>query len=107
MSKQIIDGVSAYVNVPDGGKGLDIGCGSGALTIACAKRNPKASFTGIDRWGKEYAPFSKNLCESNSKAEGVGNTSFITPISARTEANSPAVRGREYPSPGHSLRMHR
>lgn len=77
MSKQIIDGVAAYVNVPDGGKGLDVGCGSGALTIACAKRNPKASFTGIDRWGKEYASFSKNLCESNSKAEGVGNTSFM------------------------------
>ena len=77
MSKQIIEGVASYVKLPDGGKGLDVGCGSGALTIACAKRNPKASFTGIDRWGKEYASFSKALCENNSKAEGVGNTSFI------------------------------
>lgn len=48
MSKQIIDGVAEYVNIPDGGKGLDVGCGSGALTIACAKRNPNASFMGID-----------------------------------------------------------
>ncbi len=77
MSKQIIEGVASYVSIPDGGKGLDIGCGSGALTIACAKKNPGASLTGIDRWGKEYASFSKNLCESNSKAEGVRNTSFM------------------------------
>lgn len=77
MSKQIIEGVASYVSIPDGGKGLDIGCGSGALTIACAKKNPGASFIGIDRWGKEYASFSKNLCESNSKAEGVNNTSFM------------------------------
>ena len=77
MSKQIIEGVASYVSIPDGGKGLDIGCGSGALTIACAKKNPGASFIGIDRWGKEYASFSKKLCESNSKAEGVSNTSFM------------------------------
>ncbi len=77
MSKQIIDGIAAYVTIPDGGKGLDVGCGSGALTIACAKRNPKASLMGIDRWGKEYASFSKKLCESNSRAEGVSNTSFM------------------------------
>lgn len=76
MSKQIIDGVSSYVKVPDGGKGLDVGCGSGALIIACAKRNPNAQFVGIDRWGKEYASFSKDLCESNAKAEGVSNVSF-------------------------------
>jgi len=76
LSKQIIDGTAEYVNLPDGGKGLDVGCGSGALTIACAKRNPNAEMVGIDRWGKEYASFSKQLCESNSQAEGVQNTSF-------------------------------
>lgn len=76
MSKQIIEGVAEYVKLPDGGKCLDVGCGSGALTIACAKRNPKASFTGIDRWGKEYASFNKPLCERNAKAEGVKNVSF-------------------------------
>ncbi len=76
MSKQIIDGVSSYVKIPDGGKCLDVGCGSGALSIAVAKRNPNAQVIGIDRWGKEYASFSKNLCESNSAAEGVSNASF-------------------------------
>lgn len=76
MSKQIIEGVASYVKIPDGGKCLDVGCGSGALSIAVAKRNPNAQVVGIDRWGKEYASFSKNLCESNSAAEGVSNTSF-------------------------------
>ena len=52
------------------------GCGSGALAIAVAKRNPKASVVGIDRWGKEYASFSKALCERNAQAEKVKNTTF-------------------------------
>ena len=56
--------------------GLDIGCGSGALTIACAKRNPQGKMVGIDRWGKEYASFSLPLCEKNAAAEGVKNASF-------------------------------
>ncbi|WP_022762464.1 class I SAM-dependent methyltransferase [Butyrivibrio sp. AD3002] len=76
MSMHIIEGVSSYVKIPDGGKCLDVGCGSGALSIACARKNPGAQIIGIDRWGKEYASFSKNLCESNSVAEGVNNTSF-------------------------------
>ena len=76
MSRKIIEGIAGYVKLPDGGKGLDVGCGSGALAIACAKRNPKAAFIGIDRWGKEYASFNKPLCENNAKAEGVSNVSF-------------------------------
>ena len=76
MSRQIIEGVAEYVKIPDGGKCLDVGCGSGALTIAVAKRNPKAAVIGIDRWGKEYASYNKPLCERNAKAEGVANTSF-------------------------------
>ena len=76
MSRQIIEGIAVRVKLPEGGVGLDVGCGSGALTIACAKRNPTASFLGIDRWGKEYASYNKPLCESNAKAEGVSNVSF-------------------------------
>ena len=76
MSKQIIQGIAEQVRLPEGGKGLDVGCGSGALAIACAKRNPKAGFVGIDRWGKEYASFNKPLCERNARAEGAGNVRF-------------------------------
>ncbi len=64
MSRQIIEGVAAYIKLPQGGKCLDVGCGSGALAIAVAKRNPKASVVGIDRWGKEYASLSKTLCDA-------------------------------------------
>lgn len=77
LSKQIIDGTAKYITLPQGGQGLDIGCGSGALTIACAKRNPQGTMVGLDRWGREYASFSLPLCQSNAKAEGAANTSFL------------------------------
>ena len=85
MSRQIIEGVAAYVKLPAGGKCLDVGCGSGALAIAVAKRNPKASVVGIDRWGKEYASFSKALCERNAQAEKAKNTSFRQGDATRLE----------------------
>ena len=76
LSKQIIEGTAEHITLPEGGVGLDVGCGSGALTIACAKRNPQGKMVGIDRWGKEYASFSLPLCEKNAAAAGVKNASF-------------------------------
>ncbi len=76
LSRRIIEEIAAHVSLAEGSEALDIGCGSGALTIACAKRNPGARLLGVDRWGKEYASFSKKLCEQNAKAEGVQNVSF-------------------------------
>jgi len=76
LSKEIVEGTAEYITLPEGGIGLDVGCGSGALTIACAKRNPQGRMIGIDRWGKEYASFSQQLCEDNSDAEGAANTEF-------------------------------
>ena len=76
MSRQIIEGTAAWINLPNGGKCLDVGCGSGALGIAVGKRNPRAEIIGIDRWGREYASFSKQLCEENARIEGVRKISF-------------------------------
>ncbi len=76
LSKQIIEGIADYVTIPEGGTGLDVGCGSGALAIACAKRNPTAKMIGIDRWGAEYKEFTKDRCEKNALAEGVENVTF-------------------------------
>ncbi|EFI42505.1 MULTISPECIES: class I SAM-dependent methyltransferase [Peptoniphilus] len=77
MSKQIIEGIAEYVTIPDGGKGLDVGCGSGALTIACAKRNLNSKMVGLDRWGKEYKNYSRALCRKNAEAEGINNVEFV------------------------------
>lgn len=76
MSKGIVEGIAEYLYLPEGGACLDVGCGSGALTIAIAKRNPKCKIVGCDRWGLDYASFSKTLCENNARAEGVENVSF-------------------------------
>ena len=77
LAKTIIDGTTAHVTLPEGGIGLDVGCGSGALTIAAAKRNPKARMVGCDIWSGAYkSVFTKALCENNAQAEGVSNVSF-------------------------------
>lgn len=77
MAWQITEGIAEYVTIPDGGTGLDVGCGSGALTIACARRNPEASMVGCDIWSGAYrAVFTQKLCEDNAKAEDVRNVRF-------------------------------
>ena len=77
LAKIIIEKTAAYVKIPDGGLGLDVGCGSGALTIACAKKNPEATMVGCDIWKGSYKTvFSKELCENNAKLEGVENVRF-------------------------------
>ena len=87
LSKQIIDGTAEHITLPDGGVGLDIGCGSGALTIACAKRNPQGKMIGIDRWGKEYASFSLPLCEKKRCCGG--REERFVPARERREAGFP------------------
>lgn len=76
LARQVVEGTARHVELPPGGRGLDVGCGSGALTIACAKRNPQGSMLGVDRWGHEYASHNKPLCERNAAAEGTNNVSF-------------------------------
>lgn len=77
LAKIIIENTAAYVKIPDAGLGLDIGCGSGALSIACAKKNPKAIMVGCDIWSGSYkSEFSKELCENNTKLEGLANVRF-------------------------------
>lgn len=63
------------MTLPDGGIGLDVGCGSGALTIACARRNPGARMVGCDLWQKNYA-YSIQICRANANAEDVANVDF-------------------------------
>ncbi len=84
LSKEIIDGTADWITLPQGGVRLDIGCGSGALTSACAKRNPRKKMLCIDRWGFEYATFSRELCE---KKRGCGGgEERIVPARQRRKA---------------------
>ena len=77
LSRQIVEGTASYVTLPEGGVGLDVGCGSGALTIACAKRHPNARMVGCDIWSGAYKViFTKEVCEHNARAEGVSNIRF-------------------------------
>ena len=55
---------------------LDIGCGSDALTIACAKRNPQGKMVGIDRWGQGIRLLQSAAVRKNAAAESVKNASF-------------------------------
>lgn len=66
------------------GKGslLDIGCGSGALTIQCAKTWPQACITGIDYWSREWN-YAKEQCEANARIEQVSPITFCQGDAAR------------------------
>lgn len=56
---------------------LDIGCGSGALTIRCAKKYPQARLTGMDYWSWEWS-YAKEQCERNASIEGVDDRITFT-----------------------------
>jgi len=61
-----------YLDWDGKGKLLDVGCGSGALTIRLAKRFQQGSFIGMDYWGFEW-DYSQKLCQQNAAIEGVEN----------------------------------
>ena len=51
---------------------LEVGCGSGALSIAAAKRFPLAEIHGIDYWPPMWN-YGQAQCEANAAAEGVAD----------------------------------
>ena len=56
---------------------LEVGCGSGAMTIRAALTWTGARVTGLDYWGAIYH-YSRALCEKNAASEGVGDRcSFV------------------------------
>ena len=70
---KVLDDVLAHLDQAgfDGhGKVLDIGCGSGAMSVKAAKKYPRALITGMDFWGAGW-DYSQKLCEHNADLEGV------------------------------------
>ena len=77
IATRIIEGLSDYIKLDNGKTLLDVGCGSGALSISCARKNPNAKITSIDRWGKEYPFYSKERCEINARCNNLNNITFL------------------------------
>lgn len=72
----IMDQVHQYLlsQLDFDGKGtlLEVGCGSGPLTIRAALTWPEIKAVGIDYWGAVW-DYSKEMCEKNARSEGVGD----------------------------------
>lgn len=63
------------------GAGIDIGCGSAALTVAVAKKYPRARVIGVDNWGAAWE-YSKGVCERNAEIERVSERTIFQRASA-------------------------
>lgn len=79
----IQDLVLEHLDWDGNGKALDIGCGSGSITIKVAKKYPKAHVTGVDYWGGMWQ-YSKNVCEMNAEIEKVAERVDFQKASAST-----------------------
>ena len=70
VMERVHEVVLAHLDFDGDGALLDVGCGSGALSIRAALTWPGAQVTGIDYWGAAYG-YGQAMCEKNAKSEGV------------------------------------
>ena len=69
MMERVHKTVLAHLNFDGQGSLLEVGCGSGALSIRAALTWPDAEVTGIDYWGAAYG-YGQAMCEKNAASEG-------------------------------------
>ena len=72
MMERVHQTILSSLDFDGQGSLLEVGCGSGAMTIRASLTWPKAKITGLDYWGAMYN-YSKALCEKNAASEGVGS----------------------------------
>lgn len=66
------EAILSHLDFDGKGRLLEVGCGSGALSVRAALTWPEATVLGVDTWRPEYA-YSKELCERNAASEGVAD----------------------------------
>ena len=91
IMEQVHRVVLSHLDYDGQGSLLEVGCGSGALSIRAALTWPETKVTGMDYWGAVYH-YSKALCEKNAASAGVEilNSSFTadeggTPITGENQ----------------------
>ena len=72
MMERVHQTILSHLDYDGKGTLLDVGCGSGALSIRAALTWPETKVTGMDYWGAVYN-YSKALCEKNAASEGVAS----------------------------------
>lgn len=70
MMERVHQVVLSHLDFDGQGSFLEVGCGSGALSIRAALTWPDAQVTGIDYWGAAYG-YGQAMCEKNAGSEGV------------------------------------
>ena len=70
MMEQVHQVVLSHLDFDGPGQLLDVGCGSGALSIRAALTWRAAQVVGIDYWSSAYG-YGQTMCEKNAKSEGV------------------------------------
>ena len=62
--------VLSHLDFDGRGRLLEVGCGSGPLSIRAALTWPSAQVVGIDYWGVDFG-YNQAMCEKNAASEGV------------------------------------
>ena len=72
MMERVHEIVLSHLDFDGQGQLLDVGCGSGPLSIRAALMWPSARVVGIDYWSSAYG-YGQAMCEKNAASEGVGS----------------------------------
>ena len=62
--------ILSHLDFDGQGQLLEVGCGSGPLSIRAALTWPSAQVVGIDYWGVDFG-YNQAMCEKNAASEGV------------------------------------